>query len=112
MTQCRVELGDEIMNLAGILVNQPEDTTDSSVKFDTKGSLHIMCRNEDGKLLKDIPINNELKKLNNDDYNSILTEVDAIKKSNKRSRIVFNSIVAGITILLLLCLVVLSKLGG
>ena len=112
MTQCRIELGDEIMSLAGISVNQPEDTTDSSVKFDTKGSLHVMCRNDDGKLLKDILINNELKKLNNDDYNSILADVDAIKKSNKRSRIMFNTIVSGITILLLLCLTILSKLGG
>lgn len=55
--QTEVKLGDDLLRQINLTSGgSPDGTTDESIKFDAKGTLHVMCRNDDGKLLKDIPV--------------------------------------------------------
>lgn len=51
-------LGDELLTQVQRFsgVDLYEESTSTSIKFDDKGSLHLMKRDSDGKLLNDIPI--------------------------------------------------------
>ena len=48
------ELLEQIQSTSG--VDLKEESTSASLKFDDKGSLHILKRDADGKLLEDIPV--------------------------------------------------------
>jgi hypothetical protein len=52
-----VELGEDLLNQVEITNGSlPDNTSSRDLKFDGKGTLHMMCRDLDGKLLKDVPI--------------------------------------------------------
>jgi hypothetical protein len=52
-----IELGEDLLNQVEVTNGPlPEDTKSKNIKFDAKGSLHMMCRDNDGKLLKDVPV--------------------------------------------------------
>lgn len=50
-----IELGEDLMNQTGLKQLQPDDTSMASLKFDARGSAHVMCY-DDGKLLKNLTV--------------------------------------------------------
>lgn len=50
-----IELGEDLMNQTGLKQLQPEDTSMASLKFDARGSAHVMCYDND-KLLKNLTV--------------------------------------------------------
>lgn len=50
-----IELGEDLMNQTGLKQLQPEDTSMVSLKFDARGSAHVMCYDDD-KLLKSLTV--------------------------------------------------------
>lgn len=50
-----IELGEDLMNQTGLKQLQPDDTSMASLKFDARGSAHVMCYDDD-KLLKNLTV--------------------------------------------------------
>lgn len=96
-----IKLGEDLMNQAGLTQLQPEDTTMSILKFDARGSVHVMCRDDEEKLLKDLTVKDMVQTSTvfeqNDDYTE---ELEAIRKSNRKV-----SIIASVVIIVLILLV-------
>ncbi len=52
-----VELGEELIRQVELTEGAlPDGTKSKSLDFDDMGNLHMMCRDQDGKLLKDVPV--------------------------------------------------------
>lgn len=57
MVDVEISLGDDLMAQVELTGGKlPDDVSSKSLKFDAKGTPHVMYRDEDGKLLKDTPI--------------------------------------------------------
>lgn len=113
MSEISIEFGDDIMQQAGFNQLRPADSAEAKIKFDAKGSVHVMCRNEDGKLLKDIPVK-ELAAENTsiEDYYERMNELDALRRANAGSKLIGYLFGAGIIALLILCIVLIYKMNG
>ena len=109
-----IELGEDLMNQAGLKQLQPEDTSKTPLKFDARGSVHIMCRNDDEKLLKDLTVKDVVQPSTafeqKGDYSKELEEINAQRK--KVSVVVYVALV--MLILLFVGAVAILKLllGG
>lgn len=92
------------------LNSQPESATDTSVKFDSKGSLHILSRDDDGKLVYDQPLWKVTK--NENELKEIQEELTQNKKVSKSINIMFYAMITFLGVLLIMCMFVLKFLGG
>lgn len=86
MSDIQVVLGDELLTQAGISEIRPEGTADESIKFDAKGSLHVMCRDADGKLLKDIPIKETATSNTQIDMEEYYERLDQLERAREGKR--------------------------
>ena len=78
----QVELSEDILRQVGITSSLPENTQQKQLKFDAAGTAHILCRNADEKLLKDIPIVNKIDSQDDSVYD-IQEQIDLMRKDNK-----------------------------
>lgn len=108
-----VELGDDLMRQAGLSQLQPEDTTMSSLKFDAKGSVHVMCRNGDDKLLKDLTVKDitspDVTVDSKYDYSQ---EIEELRESRKKANKVTYFVTGGLIVLFVATLVLLKMMQG
>ena len=77
-----IELGEDLLRQTGS-ISEPEGTESKSLKFDAKGTPHILYRDNDGKLLRDTPI--KPNKVNEEKINStkeMYEEIGEIKEEN------------------------------
>lgn len=90
-----MELSDDLMAImtefSGTEV--PEDAKSVKPKFDDKGTLHVMCRDEDGKLLKDIGLKGKVYEKS---YNDSLKDDLAQAQLNTKAQSRFVNIMLGI----------------
>lgn len=98
------ELAQQINTLSGVV--SPDNTVSESIDFDAKGTVHVMRRNQDGKLLQDVPI----KELQHDtklksSYNELIEEWREKQVRNeamrKREKVLYACLIA-------LCFIVLA----
>lgn len=86
-----LQLGDDIQRLIDTQVKPNEEAcTSKTLKFDAKGSLHCMYRDEDGALLHDERLymeesDKEKAKASTENRNMIL-ELRELQASNERSK--------------------------
>lgn len=85
MSNVTIELGDDIMRQAGLSELRPADATQASVKFDAKGTLHVMCRDGDDKLLKDLPVT-EVKQ-EAQPYADYFDKLDELERMRSRTKV-------------------------
>lgn len=100
-----IELGEELLRQTGSII-EPEGTESKSLKFDAKGTPHILYRDGDGKLLKDTPI--KPNSVNEEKVNStkeMYEEIGEMKEENLRL-VHHNRITAGVIFLLFVLSVV------
>ena len=99
-----IELGDDLLNQVEVTNGPlPENTKTKNLKFDAKGTLHMMCRNDDGKLLKDISVRNTERAPSYSDevMQEYKIEHENFVKMNRRFNIVFDIVVIAIALSLL-----------
>lgn len=79
------ELLEQIDNLSGVV--SPENTATRLIDFDEKGTVHIMSRDGEGKLLQDVPIK-EIKPGSEEDslYNAAVEEWRKKQEHNEQVR--------------------------
>lgn len=87
-----VEFSDDIMRQIELTNKVENDTVESKeLDFDAKGTVHIMYRDADGKLLHDTPI----KEVDTTDsyYDSVVSDYrqykESIARQTKQSRLAF-----------------------
>lgn len=107
-----IELGDDLLSQVEVTNGPlPEDTKTKNIKFDAKGTLHMMCRDDDGKLLKDVSVRNVNTRTN--DHNAIMREYmaehEVLAKKNKRFNLLFNVIIVAIAVVVLFMVFTLIK---
>lgn len=51
-----VQLNESLLRQVEVIEGPLPEDTNKTIDFDAKGSVHVMCRNQDGKLIKDIPV--------------------------------------------------------
>ena len=85
MSNVTIELGDDIMRQAGLSELRPADATQASVKFDAKGTLHVMCRDSDDKLLKDLPVKEVEQETQ--PYADYFDNLDELERMRSRTKI-------------------------
>lgn len=113
MSNMTIELGEDIMSQVGLSELRPLDATQANIKFDAKGTLHVMCRNQDDKLLKDIPIKETTTEVNPvREYFDKLDELEKAKEGRKTSMLILYLFGLGVMGLLGLALVVLFWMNG
>lgn len=102
----QLEFGDELMRQIGVVSALPDNMDSKDIKFDAKGSVHVMCRDGDGKLLKDVPINDKLcKKIDHgEERDQMLTMQEETKMRARMYNRMFIIIV--ILLVIILCLAV------
>lgn len=88
--------------------NITEPNTQNQLKFDAKGTLHVMHRDLDGKLLKDIPVKSDV--IISGDNEERLEECKYIKETIKKQNVIFNVALVGIALLLVLSLILLKSM--
>lgn len=108
-----IELGEDLMNQAGLKQLQPGDTSKTPLKFDAKGSVHVMCRNDDDKLLKDLTVKDVAQHSTTfeekDDY---LKELDEINEQRKKVSVVAYVVFAMLLLLFVGAVAVIKLLLG
>lgn len=113
MSNVTLELGDDIMRQTGLSELRPVDATQASVKFDGKGTLHVMCRDGDDKLLKDLPVTevkNETQPYT--DYFDKLDELEKLRSRNKIGMLFAYLFAFGIILMIVLTFVMIHILSG
>lgn len=102
-----IELGDDLMSQVELTGGKlPDDVKSKELKFDAKGTPHVMYRNDDGKLLKDTPIKQSSSMEDRVDYNAeVYNEFKSLQEINdsrgRKANVLFSLVV---------CLIVLSFL--
>lgn len=113
------EFSEELLTnlMAHTRVKLDSGDTNITTKFDSKGTLHIISRADDGKLLKDVPISEsnkiEVKKdLENgkDDY--ILQKIETLHKHNVITNIIFYVLLAVLIGGFIGTMLIIKHLGG
>ena len=91
-----IELGEDLMAQVELTGGKlPDDVKSKEVKFDDRGTPHVIYRNDDGKFLKDIPIKQSPTIEEKVDYNAeVYNEFRSLQEINdsrgKRINIIFN----------------------
>lgn len=103
-------LGDELIKQVETLAqcNITEPNTQNQLKFDAKGTLHVMHRDMDGKLLKDIPVKSDVE-LSNDSQER-LDECNGIREEIVRQNIKMNVVIIGLAALTILSVLLLNSM--
>jgi len=107
-----IELGEDLMNQTGLSQLKPDDTSMASLKFDAKGSAHVMCYNDD-KLLKNLTVKDipqasatfEQKY----DYEK---ELEDIRKNSKKINVAITTLMCVLVLLFGLTFVLLYMIQG
>ena len=108
-----IELGDDLMRQAGLSQLKPEDTTMSSLKFDAKGSVHVMCRNGDDKLLKDLTVKDITpSSIIADDKYDYSEEIDKLRSHLKKVNSVIYVLMGVVIVLFVSTFVILKLMQG
>ena len=97
-------------------VKLTEEDKNVTVKFDSYGTIHIMSRDDEGRLLKDIPLkeNNVMKKnLDSDKGNDYLMQrIQTLRRQNTITQICFYFILAVLAGLCSFTLYMVRTIGG
>lgn len=106
-----IELGDDLMRQTGLSQLKPDDTAMSSLDFDARGSVHVMCRDEVDKLLKDLTVKDiqpaDTIKSNTLDYSQ---EINELRASRKKANVVMYVVVGVLVLLLMTTLMILQMM--
>lgn len=106
-----VELGEDLLNQVEVTNGPlPEDTRSKNIKFDAKGSLHVMCRDDDGKLLKDVPVKTTEQKSNyNDEIMREYSEQhEEFVVKNKRTNLLLCLLIGCVTLLMIVAIILIG----
>lgn len=107
-----IELGEDLMNQTGLKQLQPDDTSTASLKFDARGSAHVMCYDDD-KLLKNLTVKDITQASTTfeqkDDYEK---ELDDIRKNSKRINTAIYALVCVLVLLFGVTFVLLYMMQG
>lgn len=102
-----MNLDDSVIRQLGV---EPNERT--YVEFDAKGTLHVMERDDEGALIKDSPITEKSSPAASSDYQEILEEYENMQRKNKNSVTVFNSVLVGLVVALILTFVGIGVAGS
>jgi hypothetical protein len=106
-----IELGNDILKQVEVDNGPlPENRESDSIKFDAKGTLHLMCRDTDGKLLKDVPVKTieHQKQYIYEKQEDYRVEHEEFLKTSRRQNILFYSLMGLVIVLLALCIVIIK----
>lgn len=113
------EFSEELLTniMAHTRVKLDSNDINITTKFDSKGTLHIISRADDGKLLKDVPISEsnkiEVKKdLENGKDNYVLQKVETLHKRNVITNIIFYILLTVIIGGFIGTMLIIKHLGG
>ena len=98
MTVTELQLNEDLISIAeGNNKKLPKEFDSRQIKFDPKGSLNILYRNEEGKFLGNTVIT---QKSNNtySDKVQIVEEVEELVQTNKQSNILFTVICVSLVV--------------
>lgn len=99
-----IELGEDLMAQVELTGGKlPDDVKSKQLKFDDRGTPHVIYRNDDGKLLKDTPIKQKPTIEEKVDYNAeVYNEFRSMQEINssrsKRVNIIFNLVLCTIAL--------------
>ena len=110
-----LEFGDEILSQVETIAEKPlpDGTSSKDIKFDAKGTPHIMARDGEGKLLHDYPITESKWSSEGDSLqtaNIKNEELALLIKQNKTANMWWSFLLAGVGILIFLTVIVMSTL--
>lgn len=108
-----VELGlDEsiVRELENLSNDVPGEATNKTLKFDAKGTPHLMYRDEEGKLLGNVPIKEVSVKTSYEE--EIRRDIEEYRESRKVSGTekVFRLICVSVVIMVILCIKIVNSL--
>lgn len=101
------ELSPELLKAIAPDAN-PKNT---QIKFDDKGTLHVLERGNDGKLLKDYALKHTEEKIKQEQGNSKKEELLLKKEDNKESRYLYFGILLSVVLMLFECNYYVSSNG-
>lgn len=108
-----IGLGEDLMNQTGLKQLQPEDTSMASLKFDARGSAHIMCKDGDDKLLKDLTVKDITQASTTFEQRCDLEEeLDDIRKNSKKINTVIYVVMCILALLFGVTFVLLYMMQG
>lgn len=110
-----IEFGDELLTQVEAIAELPlpDNTRTKNIKFDAKGTPHVMVRDEDGKLLHDYPISESKWKSAQDSIQTVNTkneELALLQRQNKTANIIQSILLIGLGIMIILTVVIISVL--
>lgn len=109
-----IQLDDSIVKHLESINGKPENASSNSLKFDAKGTPHVLYRNEEGKLLQDTVIKSSPKLDEQQSYEADLRmDLEKLRRENYeyRGRKVNKLLLFGFGVMLLLTFYFL-KLAG
>lgn len=108
----QVDLSDEILSQIGA---GSIDSPNRFIKFDAKGTVHVMYRDEDGKLVKDLPVSETglavAKQEASKEEQFLNTDISTLKNKNRILRIYFLSILIVVVFAVAVSIGMLKALG-
>ena len=101
------EFSEELLTniMAHTKVKLDSGDTNITTKFDTKGTLHIISRADDGKILKDVPIS-ESNKI------EVLQKIETLHKHNVVTNVIFYVLLAVLIGGFIGTMLIIKHLGG
>lgn len=81
----------------------------AQLKFDDAGTLHVLERNADGKLLKDYALKHIEEQINEDAGHSRFDDLELKKKDNSEWKFYFRILLASVSALLVPCVYMVYK---
>lgn len=103
----QVELGDDLLRQVGIESSLPEGSEIKQLKFDAKGTAHVLVRNGDEKLIKDIPIVESPTIVSEPNFETeVLREYNELKSKNEKDNHVATIVIAILMVTALFCVAV------
>ena len=90
-----LELGDDL--LKQIETTSGKELNDGwKPKFDSRGTLHLLKRDDDGKLLDDVPVKEVKTSINyvQETQRDYTSEIERLHKENKKSQLIFIGAIA------------------
>lgn len=113
-----IMLSDDLINQLEVTSGDklPSDASRQEIKFDAKGTLHMMCRNDDGKLIKDYPVKNTPENIITPSYyNEVKSDYnkqhEEFLKQNRKSNTILSILVITLGLLAVGAFYMLYKLN-
>lgn len=106
-----IKLSDELIKQVELTEGTlPADTESRVFKFDDKGTAHLMCRDGDGKLLRDIPIKevNYTRSYKDELQEEYTLKHDEFVASNARFKMIWWIILVVLFVLMELCFITIG----